>query len=110
VPLRERPELVIHKAVVPDLDRVAKASIAVDGEPRPPGHARVSPAGQRQGLHGVPGQEREERFEPLPVVGQHRGQLSEKRPQLLAQREDARGKEVRERSLNVLKPQDVRHV
>ena len=110
VPRRQRAELVVHEARVPHLDRVAHGPVGVDGEPRATRHARVPPAGERQGLprSSAGGARRTPRGAPArrrASAGAARGTGPASRAG-----PGPRGEEVGEGPLDVPEPQEMRDV
>src|SRR5687767_1345286 len=95
---------------MPDLDCMPQWAVRIDREARTPEHSAVPLSGEAQRGLRIARQHREKLLQAIAPIYEHRRELPEERPDLVAQREDPRGEKSRERLLDVRKRQHVRDV
>src|SRR5690606_22895347 len=103
-------ELRAREARVPNLERVAELQLRRGVEARAARDPRIVTPRERRGLFSGSRQRREEALEAFALEAQRRRQLPEDRAELLAELEQARCEEIRERRLRALEAQHVRDV
>src|SRR3546814_18043641 len=87
------------------LELVTKALRRLDRDAHAAGHAGIAPAREPHRSLAMARQQCEKRFQTLGVEAKTRWQLPEERSELLAEVEDARCEEIRERLFDVAQPQ-----
>ena len=107
MPAQQRDKGRVEKALVADLDRVAQFAPLRGLGPAAVGEPLAAAFGEGRGGFGVARQQCEEMVEPLGRETEARRELPQHRAELLFEPQDAGGKEIGERGLDLAQPPDV---